>query len=47
MVLNNNERQISFILVRSIFVCVHETQWITDLKHENMLNKKGKHIERK
>jgi hypothetical protein len=43
----HDERKIIFILVWSIFVCVNETWLISDLKHENMLNKKGKHVERK
>ena len=35
----HDERKIIFIIVRSIFVCVHETWWITDMKHENTLKK--------
>ena len=34
----HDERKLIFILVRSIFVCVYETRWITDLKKENTLN---------
>ena len=33
-----DERKIIFIFVRIIFVCVHDSRWITDLKHENTLN---------
>ena len=43
----HDERKIIVILVRSIFVCVYETRCITDLKNENTLSKKGKHVERK
>jgi len=45
--LNFTMNEIILILVWSIFVCVYEIRWKTDLKHENMLNKNGKHVERK
>ena len=32
----HNEPKFMFIFVRSIFVCVHETQWITNLKQKNI-----------
>jgi hypothetical protein len=32
----HDEPKFMFIFVRSIFVCVHETRWITDLKHKNI-----------